>query len=426
VLNQTVENRAGEHLTPSGSSPLPIRLAAAGLSSVDSAIADIAAGRMVIVVDASDRENEGDLVMAAQRVTPEAINFMASHGRGLICAPMLGSRLYELGIPPMVAQNGDPHSTAFSVSVDLAGSTTTGISAADRARTIRALADPETRPGAFHQPGHVFPLAYRDGGVLKRAGHTEAAVDLAVLAGCTPAAVICEIADDDGEMARLPYLTEFARRHDLRIITVDDLIAFRRSRERLVSRVSEARLPLPEGEFMAYGYRDLIDGHEHIALTLGDLKGGPPALVRVHSECLTGDVFGSQRCDCGTQLSRALSMIAAEGRGAVVYLRGHEGRGIGLLNKLHAYRLQDGGLDTVEANHSLGLPTDRRDYGVGMHILVDLGVSRMRLLTNNPAKRAGLEGYGLQIVERVPLITPPIAENARYLATKRAKLGHLL
>jgi 3,4-dihydroxy 2-butanone 4-phosphate synthase/GTP cyclohydrolase II len=351
---------------------------------------------------------------------------MALHGRGLICAPMLSRRLYELGIPPMVAQNTDPHGTAFSVSVDLAAGTTTGISAPDRARTIKALADPETRAGAFRQPGHVFPLAYRDGGVLKRAGHTEAGVDLAVLAGCSPAAVICEIADEDGEMARLPYLKAFAQRHGLRIITIDDLIAYRRIRDRLVTRVSEARLPLPEGEFTAYGYRDLVDGHEHMALTMGDLKAGQAPLVRVHSECLTGDVFSSKRCDCGTQLGSALQMIAEEGRGVVVYLRGHEGRGIGLVDKLHAYRLQDGGLDTVEANLSLGLPTDRRDYGIGMQILVDLGVSKMRLLTNNPAKRAGLEGYGLEIVERVPLITHPSSENARYLAAKRVKLGHLL
>ncbi|HEY2652930.1 MAG TPA: bifunctional 3,4-dihydroxy-2-butanone-4-phosphate synthase/GTP cyclohydrolase II [Solirubrobacteraceae bacterium] len=405
---------------------LPRRRAEIGLSPIDGAIGDIAAGRMVVVVDASDRENEGDLVMAADAVTPADVNFMARHGRGLICVPMMRSRLCELGIPPMVAINRDPHGTAFCVSVDLADGTTTGISAADRARTIRALAQGETAPDAFRQPGHVFPLVYREGGVLKRAGHTEASVDLAALAGHKPAAVICEIADDDGDMARLPYLLEFAERHGLKVITIDDLIAHRRRNERLVERVGQARIPLGPGEFVAYGYRDMLDGREHMAIVMGDLRDGPPPLVRVHSECLTGDVFGSRRCDCGQQLDAAIEMVASEGRGAIVYLRGHEGRGIGLIEKLHAYELQDGGLDTVEANLSLGHPTDRRDYGIGMQILVDIGVSKMRLLTNNPAKRAGLEGYGLEIVERVPLITQPNAENARYLTAKRAKLGHML
>jgi 3,4-dihydroxy 2-butanone 4-phosphate synthase / GTP cyclohydrolase II len=405
---------------------LPRRRAAAGLAAIEDAIADLAAGGMVIVVDASDRENEGDLVMAAEHVTPTAINFMARWGRGLICAPMTHERLDALAIPPMVTTNTDPHGTAFRVSVDLAGETTTGISAADRARTIRALADTQTRAAAFRRPGHVFPLAYEHGGVLKRAGHTEASVDLAVLAGCSPTAVICEIADDDGAMARLPYLVDFAERRELRVITIDDLIAFRRARERLVVHASEARMPLAGATFTAHGYRDLVDGHEHLALVTGDLSLGDPPLVRVHSECLTGDVFGSRRCDCGQQLATAIDMITAEGRGAIVYLRGHEGRGIGLVDKLHAYQLQDDGLDTVEANLSLGLPTDRRDYGIGMQILVELGISRMRLLTNNPAKRAGLEGYGLEIVERVPLITQPNPENARYLGTKRAKLGHIL
>jgi 3,4-dihydroxy 2-butanone 4-phosphate synthase/GTP cyclohydrolase II len=396
------------------------------MSSVEDAIADIAAGRMVIVVDATDRENEGDLVMAAGRVTPEAVNFMARHGRGLICAPMMSDRLDELGVPPMVTTNTDPHGTAFRVSVDLAGETTTGISATDRAKTIRALADARTAPGSFRQPGHVFPLGYRAGGVLKRAGHTEASVDLAILAGCSPAAVICEIADDDGEMARMPFLSEFAARHKLRIVTIGDLISHRKARERLVVRVSEARMPLPAGDFIAVGYRDLVDGREHMAITMGVLETGPPPLVRVHSECLTGDVFGSRRCDCGEQLTSALDKIAAEGRGAVVYLRGHEGRGIGLTHKLNAYRLQDGGMDTVQANLSLGLPADMRDYGIGVQILADLGVERLRLLTNNPAKRAGLEAHGVEIVERVPLVTDPTPENAYYLTTKRDKLGHPL
>jgi len=395
-------------------------------STVEDAIADVAAGRMVIVIDASDRENEGDLVMAAEKVTPEAINFMARYGRGLICAPMMGDRLDELGVPPMVATNTDPHGTAFRVSVDLADGTTTGISAADRARTIRALADARTPPGAFRQPGHVFPLGYQQGGVLKRAGHTEASVDLAILAGCSPAAVICEIADDDGEMARLPYLTEFAALHNLRIVTIGDLLAHRRARERLVVRMSEARMPLPAGDFVAVGYRDLIDGREHMAITMGALETGSPPLVRVHSECLTGDVFGSRRCDCGEQLMSALAMIAAEGRGAVIYLRGHEGRGIGLMHKLHAYRLQDDGMDTVQANLSLGFPADVRDYGIGQQILADLGVLQIRMLTNNPVKRAGLEAHGVEIVERVPLVTDPNPENADYLRTKRDKLGHSL
>ncbi len=398
-----------------------------GFAELHVAVSAIAAGGMAIVIDAADREDEGDLVMAGDCVTPAAINFMARHGRGLICVPMLRDRLCDLGIPPMTASNTDPHGTAFHVGVDLAKGTTTGISAADRARTVRALSSPDSVAPDFNQPGHVFPLAYRDGGTLRRAGHTEASVDLAVLAGRAPCAVICEIADDDGEMARGPYLREFAKIHALPVVTIDELIAYRRSRERLVERVSSARIPLAQGVFTAYGYRDLLDGLDHVALVLGDVADpGCTPLVRVHSECLTGDVFGSRRCDCGEQLTAALDAIASEGAGAVVYLRGHEGRGIGLLHKLHAYELQDSGLDTVEANLSLGFPSDRRDYGLGMQILVDLGISRMRVLTNNPSKLAGLHGYGLEIVERVPLIAAPRPENERYLTTKRAKLGHLL
>jgi len=375
------------------------------------------------MVDAPDRENEGDLVCAAEHITPETVNFMATHGRGLICVPMLRERLAELAVPPMVAESTDPKGTAFHAGVDHRERSTTGISATDRANTIRALADPESVAGDFTKPGHVFPLGYADGGVLKRAGHTEGAIDLTRMAGLAPAAVICEIAGDDGEMARLPRLIEFAAEHDLLVVAISDLIAYRRQRERLVHRVSEARLPLDAATFRAIGYRDLVDDREHMALVLGDVEADG-ALVRMHSECLTGDVFGSRRCDCGAQLHLALETIAAEGAGVVVYLRGHEGRGIGLLEKLHAYQLQDGGLDTVEANLELGHPGDRRDYGIGMQILSDLGVRRMRLLTNNPAKRAGLEGYGLEVIERVPLVTTPTDENVHYLEAKQAKLGH--
>jgi 3,4-dihydroxy 2-butanone 4-phosphate synthase/GTP cyclohydrolase II len=394
--------------------------------TVSEALDDFRNGRMVIVVDSADRENEGDLVVAAEKITPGIVNFMATYGRGLICVPMLEERLVELEIPRMVRHNKDPRQTAFCVGVDASLGTTTGISARDRARTILALADENSLADAFHQPGHVFPLAYREGGVLTRAGHTEAAIDLARLAELTPAAVICEIADDDGEMARLPSLIEFADRHDLGIVTIADLIAHRRSRERLIERKGEARLPLPQGEFRAIGFRDLVSGHDHMAVITGDLTQNEAPLVRMHSECLTGDVFGSQRCDCGQQLDVALDRVAAEGCGVVVYLRGHEGRGIGLLDKIHAYQLQDEGLDTVEANLKLGFPSDRRDYGIGMQILADLGITKMRLLTNNPAKRIGLEGYGLELVERIPIIIRPNAENAQYLRTKEIKMGHLL
>jgi len=392
---------------------------------VEDAAAALARGEMVVITDAHDRENEGDLVMAAQFAAPEAINFMATQGRGLICVPMHPERLRDLGIGPMVAESSDPHGTAFHVSVDLRRRTTTGISAQDRANTIRALADSSAVASDFNRPGHVFPLAYRPGGVLRRAGHTEASIDLVTLAGLPPVAVICEIAADDGEMARLPALLPFARRHGMQVLAISDVIAYRRRREKLVTRVSEARLPTPHGEFVASGYRDLLDGLEHIALVRGEVRDRPGVLVRVHSECLTGDVFGSRRCDCGRQLELALELIANEGAGALVYLRGHEGRGIGLAEKIHAYSLQDAGLDTVEANERLGHPGDRRDYGTGMQILSDLGVRAMRLLTNNPAKRTGLEGYGLSVLERVPLITAPTPENLRYLRTKRAKLGHI-
>lgn len=393
------------------------------LAEIEDAVAALGRGEMAIVVDAAERENEGDLVMAAEHVTAEAVNFMAREGRGLICVPLRATRLTELGIAPMVAANRDPRGTAFHVSVDHTGNST-GISARDRAETIRALADPATRGAELTQPGHVFPLAYREGGVLKRAGHTEASVDLCEMAGLSGAAVICEIAAETGEMARMPELIEFAERHRLPIVSISDLISHRRQNERLVERVSSARIPLDQGVFTAHGYRDLVDGHEHIAFVLGDVAE-PGALVRMHSECLTGDVFGSRRCDCGAQLDASFEAIAAAGRGAVVYLRGQEGRGIGLLDKLRAYALQDDGLDTVDANLALGHPVDRRDYGIGMQILVDLGITDMRLLTNNPAKRVGLEGYGLTVRERVPLLVAETPDNVRYLRTKRQKMGHL-
>ena len=396
------------------------------LNTVAEAAERIAAGGMVVLVDEPDRENEGDLVIAGEHATPEAINFMAVHGRGLICVAMPRARLDQLHIPPMVASNLDRHGTAFHVGVDHRDRTTTGISAGDRASTVVALADPTSRPDDFVQPGHIFPLGSRPGGVLRRAGHTEGSVDLAQVAGCRPTAVICEILGEDGRMARLPALIEFAREHDLPITTIADLIAHRRRNERLIERVSEARLPLTSGDFQAVGYRDVHSGLEHIALIHGEPENRDEVLVRVHSECLTGDVFGSRRCDCGRQLDLALQTIVEEGAGVVVYICGHEGRGIGLADKIHAYKLQDGGLDTVEANHQLGHPTDRRDYGVGMQILKDLGLERIRLLTNNPDKRAGLEGYGLTVTERVPLVGNPDPESYSYMSTKAHRLGHIL
>jgi 3,4-dihydroxy 2-butanone 4-phosphate synthase/GTP cyclohydrolase II len=394
------------------------------MASVEEALEALAAGRMIVVVDAPDRENEGDLVMAAELATPAAINFMATHARGLICVAMREEQLRALDIPPMLTRSSDPRGTAWHVSVDHARLATTGISASDRAHTIRALADPASSPGDFTQPGHVFPLASRPGGVLKRAGHTEAATDLMSMAGLRPSGVICEIARADGEMARLPELLAFGRSHDLPVLAISDLITARRQRQTLVERGAEARMPLAAGEFRAIAYRDHVNGYEHLALVLGAVPGDEPPLVRVHSECLTGDVLGSRRCDCGAQLERALEMIAAEGRGVVVYLAGHEGRGIGLAAKIAAYSLQDRGFDTLEANVRLGHAPDSRDYGVGAAILADLGVSRMRLLTNNPAKRAGLAGHGLEIVANVPIVTEPNPENVAYLRTKQRRMGH--
>jgi len=393
---------------------------------IEEAIEDVRAGKMVIVVDDADRENEGDFVMAAEKATPEAINFMVTHGRGIVCMPVTQQRLEELRIPLMVAKNNESHGTAFAVSIDVRGRTTTGTSAFDRAATVQAIADPDLRPEDIRMPGHVFPLMAQEGGVLRRAGHTEATVDLARLAGLYPAGVLCEVLHPDGSMARLPQLLRVAAEHDLRIISIADLIEFRRRREHLVRRTAEAAIPTEHGEFLAYTYESLVDGRVHVALVLGEVGDGQRILVRVHSECLTGDVFGSLRCDCGAQLEAAVERIGLEGRGVILYVRGHEGRAIGLTHKLRAYQLQELGRDTVEANVELGFPADPRDYGVGAQILADLGVRTMRLLTNNPAKRAGLEGYGLSIVERVPLETSPNPRNIEYLRTKREKLGHLL
>ncbi|HEX2239677.1 MAG TPA: bifunctional 3,4-dihydroxy-2-butanone-4-phosphate synthase/GTP cyclohydrolase II [Actinomycetota bacterium] len=395
------------------------------LASVEEAIEDIRAGRMVVVVDDEDRENEGDLIFAAEKVTTEHINFMVRNCSGIICVPMVAERLAELHLPLMAPETSDSMGTAFTVSVDARSGVTTGISAADRAATIRALVDADTKPQDLARPGHIFPLRYVDGGVLRRAGHTEASVDLARLAGLYPAGVLCEVVNDDGTMARMPDLERFAEQHELKIISIADLIAFRRRSEKLVRRLTEARIPTAFGGFSAIAFES-FDGRTHVALVKGEPAGHPNVLVRVHSECFTGDVLGSVRCDCGLQLREAMQKIEEEGEGVVVYIRGHEGRGIGLRHKLEAYALQDGGLDTVEANVELGLSVDSRDYGVGAQILADLGISTMRLLTNNPTKRAGLEGYGLQIVERVPLQTAPTSENLRYLQTKREKLGHLL
>jgi 3,4-dihydroxy 2-butanone 4-phosphate synthase/GTP cyclohydrolase II len=393
---------------------------------IEEAIEAIRRGELVIVVDDEDRENEGDLIIAAERVTEEVIAFMVRYTSGLICLPVVGERLDELRLPLMVSENTALHDTAFTISIDARRKTTTGISAADRAATIRAVIDPSTRPEDLSRPGHVFPLRYAEGGVLRRAGHTEAAVDLAKLAGLYPAGVLCEIVNDDGTMARGADLQAFAEQHDLLIITIADLIRYRRRNEKLVRRMSVARLPTEFGEFEVVGYESLVDGRQHVALVMGDIGGQEKVLVRVHSECLTGDTFGSLRCDCGFQLRDALRIVADEGRGVVLYIRGHEGRGIGLMHKLAAYALQDQGRDTVEANVELGFPPDARDYGVGAQILVDLGISTIRLLTNNPTKRAGIEGYGLSIVEQVPLETAPTRENRGYLETKAAKLGHLI
>jgi len=393
-------------------------------NTIDEAIEDIRAGKMVVVVDDEDRENEGDLIMAAEKVTPEAINFMVTHARGLVCLPVNGARLDELDLPLMVTHNTDPHGTAFTVSIDHRD-TTTGISAHERAFTIKSILDPATRPEDLRRPGHIFPLRAKEGGVLRRAGHTEATVDLARLAGLYPAGVCCEIMKEDGTMARVPELFEFCRQHGLKMITIADLIQYRRRTEKLIKKVDEAKLPTRFGEFTAVAYESLLDKKGHLALVKGDLTSVEAPLVRVHSECLTGDVFGSLRCDCGEQLKRAMEMIEEEGVGVVLYMR-QEGRGIGLLNKIRAYRLQDQGKDTVEANEALGFPPDLRDYGIGAQILVDLGLKKIRIMTNNPRKIAGLEGYGLQVVDRVPIEISPCKTNRFYLSTKKKKLGHLL
>ena len=392
--------------------------------TIESAVADVAAGRAVVVVDDEDRENEGDLVFAACKATPALLAFMVRHTSGVVCVPMEGPVLDRLRLPPMTYANEDRKKTAYSVSVDVRDGITTGISAADRARTIRALVDPGTEPHELTRPGHVFPLRAVPGGVLDRAGHTEAAVDLARLAGLPPAGVIAEIVNDDGSMARTSELRRFADEHSLALVSVSDLIAYRRRTEILVERITETLLPTRHGTFRAIGYRNVLDGVEHVALVAGAVGDGTNLLVRVHSECLTGDVLGSLRCDCGPQLEAALRAVAVEGRGVVLYMRGHEGRGIGLLHKLRAYELQDVGRDTVDANLDLGLPADARDYGLGAQMLTDLGVRSMRLLTNNPAKRAGLEGFGLQITACSPLKVQPTAENLRYLRTKRDRMGH--
>jgi 3,4-dihydroxy 2-butanone 4-phosphate synthase/GTP cyclohydrolase II len=392
---------------------------------IEDVVADIRAGRMVIVVDDADRENEGDLLMAAEHVTPAAINFMARFGRGLICVPTHSNRLKQLGIEQMVVQNRETFKTDFQVSVDAANGITTGISAADRARTIKIMADPTAVPNDLVQPGHIFPLRAKPGGVLQRAGHTEATVDLAILAGCRPVGVICEIMNDDGTMARLPQLVKFAKRHKLKICSIEALIEYRRQREKLVERVEVVRMPTEYGDFDLYLYESKTDGQNHLALVRGKVAGAKNVLVRVHSECLTGDVFGSQRCDCGHQLHQAMRQIAVEGKGVIVYMR-QEGRGIGLGPKIRAYKLQERGYDTVEANLKLGYPNDLREYGLGAQILSDLGLKTIRLLTNNPKKVVGLEGYGLEIVQQVPIRIKSNPHNEKYLETKRVKLGHLL
>ncbi|GGQ53490.1 bifunctional 3,4-dihydroxy-2-butanone-4-phosphate synthase/GTP cyclohydrolase II [Couchioplanes azureus] len=395
------------------------------LDDIERAVADIAAGRPVIVVDDEDRENEGDLIFAAEHATPELLAFMVRYTSGYICVPLTEEEADRLDLPPMFHTNQDRRGTAYTVTVDAREGVSTGISAADRAHTIRLLASADTQPTDLSRPGHVVPLRAKPGGVLRRAGHTEAAIDLAVLAGLRPAGVLCEMVNDDGTMMRLPDLEKFAVEHDLALISIADLIAYRRRHDRQVERVVETRLPTEHGDFTAVGYRTGVDGAEHVALVYGDLGAGDDVLVRVHSECLTGDVFGSVRCDCGPQLDAALERVAQAGRGVVLYMRGHEGRGIGLLHKLQAYQLQDRGLDTVDANLELGLPADARDYGTGAQILYDLGVRSMRLLTNNPAKRAGLEGYGLTITGREALPVRLHPENVRYLRTKRDRMGHL-
>lgn len=393
-------------------------------NTIEEAVADFREGRMLVVVDDEDRENEGDLIMAAEMVTPEAINFMTKYGRGLVCMPVTNELADRLELDPMVVHNTDPHGTAFTVTVD-AKNTTTGVSAHERAMTVRKIIDPRTTAADLRRPGHIFPLRAKEGGVLRRTGHTEAAIDLARLAGLFPAGVICEVMKEDGTMARVPELLEFVKEHGIKIITIADLIRHRRRHERLIRCVGHAKLPTKYGEFVVHAYESLLDGKGHVALVKGDLGTVDAPLVRVHSECLTGDVFGSLRCDCGCQVAQALRKINGEGAGVLLYMR-QEGRGIGILNKIKAYELQDNGKDTVEANEALGFPPDLRDYGIGAQILSDLGLTKLRIMTNNPRKIAGLEGHGLQVVERVPIEIEPCADNRFYLATKKKKLGHML
>ncbi len=395
-------------------------------ATIHEAVEAIGRGEIVVVVDDEDRENEGDLIMAAEAATPEKIAFFVRHTSGVICAPLTGARLDELDIPLMVRDNTESHRTAFTYSVDLVHGTSTGISAADRAATLVALTDGSTLPSDLARPGHIFPLRYAEGGVLKRAGHTEAAVDLARMAGLAPAGVLCEIVNDDGTMARVPDLVEFCDTHGLLMISIAQLIRYRRQNEKLVRRVAEARIPTDWGDFTCYVYESLLDGEQHVAMVRGAVQGEEDVLVRVHSECLTGDVFGSLRCDCGVQLDSAMRTIAEDGLGVLVYLRGHEGRGIGLGHKIRAYGLQEQGRDTIDANVELGLPVDSREYGIGAQILNDLGITTMRLMTNNPAKYGGLEGFGLEITGRVPVQTKPNPENIEYLRTKRERMGHLI
>ncbi|MCL5103566.1 MAG: bifunctional 3,4-dihydroxy-2-butanone-4-phosphate synthase/GTP cyclohydrolase II [Armatimonadetes bacterium] len=395
-------------------------------ATIPEALEDIKAGKMIIVVDDEDRENEGDFIMAAEAATPEAVNFMAKYGRGMICVPTTEERLEELGLPMMVEHNTAKLGTAFTVSVDAVQGTTTGISAADRATTIKVFADASARPEDLGRPGHVHPLRAEEGGVLVRAGHTEAVVDLVRLAGMGSSGVLCEILSEDGSMARLPELLEIAKKWDMKVATIADLIKYRRVNERLVFEFAACRIPTKFGEFVAHGYQSTVESNPYIALVMGDVSSGEPTLVRIHSGCLTGDVLGSLRCDCGEQLETSMRMVAEEGRGVVLYIYHQEGRGIGLVNKLKAYVLQDHGVDTVDANHMLGFPSDMRDYSLGAQILVDLGLKKIRLLTNNPGKYVALQGYDLEIVERVPLVCDPNSDNARYLNTKRERMGHLL
>jgi len=395
-------------------------------ATVEEALEAVRAGRMIIIVDDEDRENEGDLMVAAEKTTPEIVNFMARYGRGLICLPLTEERLDELQLPLMVSENTARFQTAFTVSIDAKGGVTTGISAADRARTVLAAVDPATKPEDLARPGHVFPLQAQEGGVLSRAGQTEAAVDLARIAGLAPAGVICEVMNEDGSMARMPQLGEVSRRFDIPILTIADLIRYRMKHETLVRKLDETDLPTAHGRFRLHVYEDTIRGEHHVALVKGEVGGEEPTLVRAHSQCLTGDTFGSSRCDCGEQLHRSMEMVEKEGRGVILYILNHEGRGIGLANKIRAYALQDKGADTYEANRKLGFKPDQRDYGIGAQILVALGVRRLRLITNNPRKFVGLTGYGLEIVERVPLEVEPNACNLRYLKTKKEKMGHIL